>query len=162
LAPEAPGQTWYPYRFVVPQEDNEPALTAALETIRQTIAYVEDTFSLDTSQIFLAGFSQGACLVAEYLKRMPTHYQGVAIMSGGLIGTDEEVMSILVSGSLTQTPIYIGCDIADSYIPLERVRQTVTVLEQLGGAVSLHEYVGLGHTIHPDAPAFIIKRLSAL
>ena len=33
LAPQAAGQTWYPYSFLAPIEQNEPYLTSALQLI---------------------------------------------------------------------------------------------------------------------------------
>jgi len=51
---------------------NEPSLTWALERIDQLVAQLEaEGFARD--QIFLLGFSQGACLLAEYLSRIDFH-----------------------------------------------------------------------------------------
>ncbi|HKY53279.1 MAG TPA: hypothetical protein VJM08_03190, partial [Anaerolineales bacterium] len=61
LAPQAAGNTWYPNRFLVPMEQNEPWLSSAL-------AFVGDVFTqivnagIPPERIMLLGFSQGACL----------------------------------------------------------------------------------------------------
>jgi phospholipase/carboxylesterase len=34
LAPQAPAHTWYPYSFLAPYEQNEPALTRALAIVQ--------------------------------------------------------------------------------------------------------------------------------
>jgi phospholipase/carboxylesterase len=60
-APQATNNSWYPYSFLAPVEQNEPALSSALsivdEVVKQAIA---DGFTAD--KIYFMGFSQGACL----------------------------------------------------------------------------------------------------
>lgn len=153
LAPQANNLTWYPERFLVPQADNEPHLSSALACLT-TIVDIAKEKNLTEAEIVLAGFSQGACLVGEYVKRNPTRYKGVAILSGGLIGTDEEVAHNL-GGDLAETPIYIGCDENDPHIPLSRVHATFEYLKSHGALVDEQIYQGLGHTVHPDAFQFL-------
>ena len=43
LAPNAVGQTWYPYRFIEPIERNEPYLTSALSLIDRLFARLEES-----------------------------------------------------------------------------------------------------------------------
>lgn len=159
LAPQAANSTWYPYRFIEPQSANQPELDSALARISSLLTHLGKVASLAPEQIVIAGFSQGACLTAEFLKRHPQRYQGAAIMSGGLIGTDAEAL-VDISGNLTDTPIYIGCDDTDHHIPLERVKATSDYLTQHGGAVSEHIYINLGHTIHADAITFLNEVLN--
>lgn len=154
LAPQGAECTWYPERFVVPQQSNQPYLDDAIDRVETLISFLEQQYHLGTDRIALAGFSQGACVVAEYLKRHPRKYLAAAIWSGGLIGTDSEVRAD-VPGSLADTPIYLGCDEADFHIPLERVKQTAEYLTQHDGAVSLHVYRDLGHRIHPEGLTFL-------
>ena len=159
VAPEAPGHQWYPRRFIVPQQENEPELGNALGAIDTIVRGLEAQFGLSTEQIFLAGFSQGACLVSEYIKQNPQQYLGAAVMSGGLIGTDKEVTNNYGVGSLSGTPIYLGCDTQDFHIPIERVIVTEKVLSDLSAQVDMQHYEGLGHTIHPNALKFIEQHL---
>ena len=152
LAPAAANHTWYPERFLVPQTANQPYLSAALDRIATLLHFVKTEYAISPDQVVLVGFSQGACLVAEYLKQHPARYQGAAIFSGGLIGTDTEVMTP-TTGSLQATPLYIGCDVADSHIPKERVHASASVLSELGAHVDQQLYEGLGHTIHSNGLA---------
>lgn len=154
LAPQAAEHVWYPQRFIVPQSDNQPHLNSALDHIHSIVCFIKNTYNIQTEDIVMAGFSQGACLVSEYLKQHPSKYKGVAVLSGGLIGSDVEVAQV-GQPSMHQTPIYIGCDVADSHIPKERVVATAETLTQMEAKVDLQLYEGLGHTIHP-------KGLSAL
>src|SRR5919106_5164550 len=41
LAPQAAGNTWYPYRFLEPTERNEPYLSSALRRVSDLIAEVQ-------------------------------------------------------------------------------------------------------------------------
>ena len=68
LAPQAAGNTWYPYRFLEPIERNEPWLSSALHIIADLIARVIDA-GLPAERLVLLGFSQGACLMLEYATR---------------------------------------------------------------------------------------------
>lgn len=154
VAPQAEGSTWYPQRFIVSQAANQPELDSALNRIDAILRTLKEQFAIDSQQVTLGGFSQGACLVAEFLKRNPERYRGAAIMSGGLIGNEAEV-AIDVPGSLSGTPLYLGCDEDDLHIPNERVRDTAEYFTRHGAEVSSPLYQGLGHAIHPDAIAFI-------
>src|SRR5882757_2873882 len=66
LAPAATGGTWYPQRFLAPLERNEPWLSSALNVIDQLVAEALAA-GIASERIGLAGFSQGACLVLEYV-----------------------------------------------------------------------------------------------
>lgn len=85
LAPQAHGQSWYPYSFLAPLAQNEPGLTSALEVISDLAAQIEEA-GIPSERIILAGFSQGACLACEYVARHARHYGGLLAFSGGLIG----------------------------------------------------------------------------
>ena len=82
LAPQAAGNTWYPYRFLEPREKNEPHLTSALATISGLVEHVLGQ-GFGPEQIGLLGFSQGACLAVEWAARNPRRYGGVFVLSGG-------------------------------------------------------------------------------
>jgi phospholipase/carboxylesterase len=144
LAPQAVNGAWYPQRFIVPNVQNEPWLSAALKTVGETVA----SSGLPLERVIIAGFSQGACLALEYAARVGGRFGGVIAFSGGLIGSDAEVG--VLAKPLEQTPIFIGCDEQDFHIPLERVQQSAEILSSLGAEVDLKIYRGLGHSINAD------------
>ena len=156
LAPQAVGQSWYPQRFLVPQVENQPHLSSALTVLRAVLMKLEAD-GVPNKSIHWVGFSQGACLVAEYIKQYPCRYGSVTLMSGGLIGTDAEVESAVV-GSLHNTPIYLGCDVDDPHIPNDRLLKTGDVLERLQGDVATEQYQAWGHRPHPQAEGFLRDR----
>src|SRR6478609_7811270 len=85
VAPAAAGGTWYPHSFLAPREQNEPGISSALFVLD---ALVNDLIArrFSSRNIVVLGFSQGACLTAEFAYRHPRAYGGVMVLSGGLIG----------------------------------------------------------------------------
>jgi predicted esterase len=147
LAPQASGNTWYPYSFLAPIEQNEPGISSGMAAIDEIVSKVEDA-GIPRERTILLGFSQGACLSLEYVVRHARHYGGVAGLSGGLIGPDGTPRNY--SGSLERTPVFLGCSDIDAHVPVERVRLSAEVLGRLGGDVTLRIYPGMGHLINED------------
>src|SRR6266545_2237398 len=96
----------------------------------------------------LLGFSQGACLAAEFSARHARRYGGVIALSGGLIGPDGTPRDY--AGSFDGTPVFMGCSDVDPHIPKERVLDSAEVLRGLGGAVDVRLYPGMGHIVNQD------------
>jgi predicted esterase len=147
LAPQAADYTWYPQRFLAPLADNEPFLSSALGVIAGLVERVT-AVGIPADKIVIGGFSQGACLAAEFVARHARRYGGVFVLSGGLIGPPDTPRSY--AGALDNTPIVIGCGDQDTHIPLDRVEETAAVFTGLGAQVTQRLYANLGHTIHPD------------
>lgn len=147
LAPQAAGNTWYPYSFLEPTARNEPYLSSALARVGAVVAGVEAA-GIPAERIFLGGFSQGACLAGEYVARNARRYGGLIAFSGGLIGPAGTPRDY--AGSLDGTPVFLGCSDVDPHIPLGRVEETAAVLARLGARVDKRIYPRLGHTINQD------------
>jgi predicted esterase len=147
LAPQAAGNTWYPYSFLAPMAQNEPGLTSGLQVIADLIGQVEDA-GIPAEKIVLAGFSQGACLASEFVARNARRYGGLLAFSGGLIGPPGTPRDY--AGSLAGTPVFVGCSDVDFHIPLERVEETAVMLTNLGAKVNKQIYPKMGHTIVQD------------
>ena len=147
LAPQAVGNTWYPYSFLAPMDQNEPGLSSGLQAIGDLVAQIEAE-GIPAERIVLAGFSQGACLASEYMARNARRYGGLLVFSGGVIGPPETPRDY--AGSLDNTPVFIGCSDVDFHIPLERVEETAVVFTNLGATVNKQIYPSMGHTIVQD------------
>jgi predicted esterase len=147
LAPQAAGNTWYPYRFLEPTERNEPYLSSALRIVADLIAQLGER-GIPPERIALLGFSQGACLALEAAARNARRYAGVIGFSGGLIGPPGT--SFDFAGSLDGTPVFLGCSDVDPHIPKERVEESGEALDRLGAAVDVRLYPGMGHTVNRD------------
>lgn len=148
IAPDAQGHTWYPYSFLRPLEENEPYLSSALEVLGSLRARLQSDFNFKPTQIYWLGFSQGACLALEFVARNAVEYGGVFGLSGGLIGPPDLVRDY--EGSLTNTPIFLGCSDIDAHIPKERVLESETVFRQMGANVTTKLYPNFPHSINED------------
>lgn len=147
LAPQAAGHTWYPYSFLMPIEQNEPALGSALRLVEQLVTTLNGQ-GVPSAKIALMGFSQGACLSLEFAARHARRYAAIAAFSGGLIGPPGTPRSY--AGSFDGTPVFLGCSDVDPHIPIERVRESAGVFARMGASVDTRVYPGMGHTINRE------------
>lgn len=152
LAPEAAGGSWYPYSFLTPLHQNEPWLGSALRVIESLLQGLREQ-GVSADRVALMGFSQGACLALEFAARHAQRYAAVAAFSGGLIGPPGTPRNY--TGSLDTTPIFLGCSDVDPHIPLERVRESGTVLRAMGASVDERIYPRMAHTIVADEIAAV-------
>lgn len=147
IAPQADDFTWYPYRFIEKREMNEPGISSGLQLI-DSIKKSLNQNEIKSENIFLLGFSQGACLVLDYAARNPEKYGGVFALSGGLIG--DILNKNDYYGDLQSTSIFLGCSNIDSHIPEVRVHESAEILKSLKANVTVKIYENMGHTINQD------------
>jgi predicted esterase len=157
LAPQAAGNTWYPYSFLSPLNDNQPGLNSALGVVA---SLVDDLGAqqIAAERVAVLGFSQGACLSLEYAARHARRYAAVIAFSGGLIGPPGAPREY--TGSLDGTPVFIGCSDIDPHIPVERVRESAVVFRGLSAQVDERIYPRMGHTINGDEISRVRKMLA--
>src|SRR5881394_1008571 len=103
LAPEATGNSWYPYSFMAPVTNNEPGLSSALELLKGVVDEIESN-GIAKENIYFLGFSQGACLTLEFVARNAARYGGVAAFTGGLIGA--AINTDNYKGDFLNTPVF--------------------------------------------------------
>lgn len=166
-APQAGGNSWYPHSFLAPISANEPGISSGLRSIDRAIGALEQG-GLPTDRIVLMGFSQGACLAAEYAARSVRRLGGIACLSGGLIGTadrsdasppDDKYFDY--QGDLVETPTLFACHARDPHIPLVRVEQSIEIFRRLGGAVDARIEPGFGHQVTEAGVAWLRRLLSS-
>lgn len=157
LAPQATNHTWYPHSFMAPAEANEPWLSSALENIGQTVQTGMDA-GIKAENIYFFGFSQGACLLLEYIGRNAQKYGGAAAIIGGLIG--EEINSAYYKGHFDGTPVFIGTSHPDFHVPVERVYDTEKILKEMNAEVTLKVYENAGHSINQDEIDWVNQLIS--
>ncbi|HYV96248.1 MAG TPA: hypothetical protein VE967_02205 [Gemmatimonadaceae bacterium] len=148
VAPAAANNTWYPFSFISPREQNEPYLSSALSVIEANVLELLE-LNVPLEKILLLGFSQGACLLSEFVIRHPRKYGGLLALSGGLIGPLGTTWDD-VHADLTGMHVFLGCSDVDSHIPKERVIESEAVFTRLGASVTRVLYPGMGHVINPD------------
>ena len=147
FAPQAAGQSWYPYSFLAPVEQNEPWLTLALNKLGKTVEDISNA-GIGRQKIVIAGFSQGACLASEFVARNATRYGGLIAFSGGLIGPPGTEFHY--AGQLGGTPTFFGGVDPDAHVPWQRVQESASVLSGLGAEVLSRRYPGMSHSINQD------------
>ena len=152
IAPQATGNTWYPYPFLAPISQNEPYLSSALQLIQSLMLRLADMGILPINTVIL-GFSQGACLATEFAARHAQLYGAIVGLSGGLIGPPGTARDY--PGDFMGTPVFLGCSDRDPHIPLERVHESTSVFTHMGADVLERIYPAMGHTINDDELAQI-------
>ncbi len=144
LAPQAVNNSWYPFSFMAPVSQNEPWLSSAISMLKEVVNDVI-TQGISEENIYFTGFSQGACLMLEFVARNATKYGGVAAFTGGLIG--DRIDSKNYKGNFKNTPIFIGSSNPDPHVPVERVKATTKILKEMNADVTQQIYANMGHTI---------------
>ena len=147
MAPQAAGNTWYPYSFLAPMEQNEPGLTSGLSVIGDLVEQLEAE-GIGADRVVLMGFSQGACLAQEFAARHARRYHAIIGLSGGLIGPPGTPREYV--GSFDGTPVFLGCSDVDPHIPVDRVHESASVFARMGAVVDKRIYPRMGHTINRD------------
>ena len=147
LAPQANGNSWYPYSFMAPPTQNEPWLSSALNILE---GLVQDTIAkgIAAENIYFLGFSQGACLTLEFVTRNARRFGGVAAFTGGLIG--DRIYPENYKGDFLQTPVFLGTSDPDPHVPVQRVYATTNILKNMHAAITEKIYAHMGHTINQD------------
>lgn len=151
LAPQAPGNTWYPHSFMAPVNDNEPRYGESLGMLKATHNWLIDQ-GFTNEQVYWLGFSQGACLVTEYTTRNACKYGGVIAFTGGLIGN--RIYGEHYSGQFNGTPVFLGTSDPDPHVPVERVDETEKIMSEMGAKVQKKVYPGMPHTINQEEISF--------
>jgi predicted esterase len=159
IAPQAPGNSWWPTSFLAPTEQIEPHVSAGLAAVEQAVDALEQ--SLPRDRIALAGFSQGGCLALEYAARRGG-VSAVFGLSAGLVGVADadgpaaEVLygfgpkSLDYAAELPSTPVLIAVHERDPHIPLARAQSSADAFRRIGADVTLQVASGEGHGITPD------------
>ena len=160
IAPSAAGGTWYPFSFLAPRAQNEPGLSSALDVLESLVVDLMAR-GIPSQRIVLLGFSQGACLAAEFSIRHPRRYGGLLVLSGGLIGPPGTSWSD-VTGPLDGMPVFLGCSDVDGHIPKERVIESEAEFRRLGAHVKRTLYPGMGHLVNADEIAEVQAVLDAV
>ena len=159
LAPAAAGGTWYPLSFMAEKEKNEPGLSSGLWVLDQLVGHVVSA-GIRKDRIVLLGFSQGACLTAEFAASHADRYGGVVLYSGGLIGPPGTTWNY--SGSFGGTPVFLGCSDVDAHVPKTRVDESAAVFQRMGATVTERIYPGMGHLVNDEELDFTRTLLSDL
>jgi phospholipase/carboxylesterase len=147
LAPYADQGLWYPGRFMEPLESNEPFLTRSVERCHRLVQDASEGGRLNPQQLFIVGFSQGACIAVEYAMRHPGSCAAIVVFSGCLMGPAGTDWHPAGGKTLRGLRVFLTGSDMDEWIPEERTRQTAQVLADLGADVEMRVYPSRPHLV---------------
>ncbi|ULD45152.1 alpha/beta hydrolase [Rhodococcus qingshengii] len=156
VLPSAADNCWYPTRFTAPIENNQPSLDHTLDAVRAHLQWMADQ-GVGPGRTMLMGFSQGACVLAEYLLRTQHPYAAAAILTGGYIGPNEHTWPALQPG-LSGMPTLFASATRDEFVPLDRVNATAESFVAAGASAELHVYDDSEHHVSDE----VVTHLRAL
>ena len=156
LAPQAEGNTWYPYSFMAPAESNQQSLKKSLGKIQKAFDQIVKK-GIPTERIYLIGFSQGACLSLEFAALNAQKLGGVVAFTGGLIG--EKLQPEKYKGNFDGTPVFIGSSNRDFHVPLTRIEESAQLLEKMGASVKTLIFDDPEHTIREEELEWVNEHL---
>jgi predicted esterase len=159
LAPAAANRTWYPHSFMAEIAANEPGLSSGLSVLESLLARTQAA-GIPRSRLVLLGFSQGACLTAEFAVRHASRFGGVVVFSGGVIGPPGTRWDD--AGRFDGTPVFLGCSDHDNHVPDSRVSESAELFRRMGASVTKRTYPGMGHLVNDDEIAFARELLAAV
>ena len=156
FAPQAAQRTWYPYGFMASDEGNLSALNSSLQQVSLLFQFLIENGKAP-EQIYVMGFSQGACLSLEFAARSAQKLGGVVAFTGGLIG--EKLEEKKYSGDFQGTPILLSSSAHDMHVPAKRIHDSSQLLQKMGAEVSLKFFKDELHTIRPEELTWVNQTL---
>ena len=156
FAPQAAQRTWYPYGFMASDEGNLSALNSSLQQVSLLFQFLIENGKAP-EQIYVMGFSQGACLSLEFVARNGQKLGGVVAFTGGLIG--EKLEEKKYSGDFQGTPILLSSSAHDMHVPAQRINDSAQLLQRMGAEVSLKFFEDELHTIRPEELTWVNQTL---
>ena len=144
---QAKGGSWYPGKFMDPIEANQPHLDQALTQVDAEVRALEAQ-GVPRRRIALVGFSQGACVACEYVRRIPGRWAALIGFTGGLFGPEGSRWE--APRKLDGTPVFLSNGDEDEWVPLGRVGETAQAFVAWGAQVTLKLYPGRDHQVGDD------------
>jgi predicted esterase len=159
IVPEAEGGSWYPNRFMEPKAANQPWVSEALASVDEAFEEASEGGRLGREQLAVVGFSQGACLAAEYVLNHPRCCGAAVIFTGAIIGAEAPAMWRASGRRLDGLRLLITGSDVDDWVSEDKVRETADVFRDLGADVTLRLYPGRPHIVTDDELAEAQKML---
>ncbi|WP_338607904.1 dienelactone hydrolase family protein [Pelagibacterium nitratireducens] len=143
LAPHANSKSWYDSRYDAPRAENADQVNVGLGKIAAAFALAGEK-GIPTSKIVLAGFSQGGCMVAEYLLSGAQRPAAAAIFTGSVLDIAHPRQP---TAGLAGMPVVLSGGDADPWLPAADLRATGTLLEALGADVRFQIFPDGDHVV---------------
>lgn len=159
----APGMyAWFevqldPVRPIINPQQAESSRQKLLTFIGETV----DRYGVDSSRVYLMGFSQGAIMSLGVALTSPEKVAGIVAMSGRVL--PEIIPLIAPPEALAGLPIFVAHGTEDQVLPIHHGRAARDLLERLPVALTYREYP-IGHQVAEesltDITAWLAERLN--
>ena len=133
LAPQAPnGTAW---------SSSGPGSTLSFPArlMVEIVQALQREYSIDASRLYITGQSLGGFGTWDIITRRPDLFAAAAPLCGG--GRPDAAKAI------KHIPIWAFHGAADDNVPVERSREMVAALRNLGSTIRYNEYPGIGHPV---------------
>jgi phospholipase/carboxylesterase len=111
------------------------------------IEELKEKYAVDSNEVYLCGFSQGAIMSYSVALTRPDLVKGVASMSGRLL--EEIKPQIVAKEKLSHLKIYISHGSTDNTLPIQYAINANSFLQTLGLSPTFKQY-NAGHTINNE------------
>ena len=142
------GHAWYAIHFDADENkfsDNEQA-KQSVELIASFIDEIVKQYPIDTENVTLIGFSQGAILSYATALTYPEKISKVVALSGYF--NQEILPEVIDTKAISHLKFFVSHGSVDQVIPVEWARKAKPALENLGLEVEYQEYP-IGHGVSP-------------
>ena len=142
------GHAWYAIHFDADENkfsDNVQA-KQSVEIIASFIDEIVKQYPIDTENVTLIGFSQGAILSYATALTYPEKVSKVVALSGYF---NQEIMpEVIDTNAISHLKFFVSHGSVDQVIPVDWARKAKPALENLGLEVEYQEYP-IGHGVSP-------------
>jgi phospholipase/carboxylesterase len=148
LVPNLPG-----VRFVLPKSDGigwysaraiDPLTEVTKRELADSLAQLTALIAAQAGPVVLAGFSQGACLAAEYLFSGEPRPLAACLFTGCRVGLPGDG---LPRGAMAGLPVYLTGGDTDPWIPLDAFHRLHADLTGAGARVRADLFPGREHEV---------------
>ena len=142
------GHAWYAIHFDADENkfsDNVQA-KQSVEIIASFIDEIVKQYPIDTNNVTLIGFSQGAILSYATALTYPEKISKVVALSGYF--NQEILPEVIDTKAISHLKFFVSHGSVDQVIPVEWARKAKPALENLGLEVEYQEYP-IGHGVSP-------------
>ncbi|MEM6730490.1 MAG: iron-containing alcohol dehydrogenase, partial [Myxococcota bacterium] len=143
VAPQAEGAAWYTASYRTAVDDVPEAVTGALGAVDTVLGRVLDY--VPRERVVLYGFSQGACLAAEYAARAEEPLGALIAVAGARVGPVARWPE--VTGDLDGMPVLLSVAEEDAWIEFDDALRTRDFFEARGAEVTFHPVPGESHLV---------------
>lgn len=127
------------------KQESTKDLKTSTGLIKTFIKEIVKKYNADASQVYLAGFSQGAMMSYEVGLTAPELLRGIAPLSGRIF---ESLKSqIKPTSAFKNLKIFVGHGTADDRVPYASATQAASYLKEKKINATLHSYQSLAHSI---------------